>query len=74
MQPFAEEIISSCHNALKSNQLKQGECIRLMYPIGKMLSQMPPDQVLPRSVGYIQGDKIGRIFAYWAIIFFGWSL
>ena len=48
MRPFAEDIIMSCHNALKSNQLKQGECIRLMYPIGKMLSQMPSEQVLPR--------------------------
>ena len=48
MKPYAEEILTSCHNALKSNLLKQSECIRLMYPIGKMLSLMPTEHVLPR--------------------------
>jgi hypothetical protein len=38
----------ACHNALKSGQLKQGECVRLMYPIGKMLSLLPPDTILPK--------------------------
>merc|ERR1712029_634114 len=35
-------------DALKSNKLKPGECVRLMYSIGKMLSLMPQDQILPR--------------------------
>jgi hypothetical protein len=24
------------------------------------------------KVHYLQGDQIGRIFAYWEIVFFGW--
>ena len=48
MKPYSEEIIVACHNALKSGQLKHGECVRLMYPIGKMLSLMPPPTILPK--------------------------
>ena len=48
MKPYSEEIIVACHNALKSGQLKQGECVRLMYPIGKMLSLLPPPTILPK--------------------------
>ena len=43
-----QEIISACDNALKSGKLKHGECVRLMYPMGKMLSLMPPANILPR--------------------------
>lgn len=43
-----QEIIRACHDALKSNQLKHGECVRLMYPLGKMLSLLPPPTILPR--------------------------
>ena len=50
MKPQAEEVIAACQDALKSNKLKPGECVRLMYSIGKMLSLMPQDQILPRSV------------------------
>ena len=45
---FSQEIISACDNALKSGKLKPGECVRLMYPMGKMLSLMPPPNILPR--------------------------
>ena len=38
----------ACDNALKSGQLKHGECVRLMYPMGKMLSLLPPSNILPR--------------------------
>ena len=48
MKPQAEEVIAACQDALKSNKLKPGECVRLMYSIGKMLSLMPQDQILPR--------------------------
>merc|ERR1712241_847544 len=48
MKPYSEEIISACDNALKSGKLKHGECVRLTYPIGKMLSLMPPPNILPR--------------------------
>ena len=48
MKPYSEEIIVACHNALKSGNLKHGECVRLMYPIGKMLSLLPPPTILPK--------------------------
>ena len=48
MKPYSEEIITACHNALKSGNLKHGECVRLMYPIGKMLSLLPPPTILPK--------------------------
>ena len=48
MRPYAQEVINACDAALKSNQLKSGECVRLMYSVGKMLSLMPPDQILPK--------------------------
>ena len=48
MKPYGEEILVACDNALKSGQLKYSECVRLMYPMGKMLSLLPPDSILPR--------------------------
>ena len=48
MKPYSDEIIVACHNALKSGNLKHGECVRLMYPIGKMLSLLPPPTILPK--------------------------
>ena len=48
MKPYAQEVINACDAALKSNQLKSGECVRLMYSVGKMLSLMPPEQILPK--------------------------
>lgn len=47
MQPFAKDILNKCHEALNSNQLKNGESIRLMYPVGKMLSVIPQAEVMP---------------------------
>ena len=48
MKPYAEEVVNACDSALKSNLLKDGECVRLMYSVGKMLSLMPSDQILPK--------------------------
>jgi len=48
MRSQAEEVIAACHEAMTSNKLKPGECVRLMYSIGKMLSLLPPDQILTR--------------------------
>ena len=48
MRPQADEVIAACNDAMRSNRLKPSECVRLMYSIGKMLSLMPPDQVLTR--------------------------
>ena len=33
--------------AVSSNRLKNAECIRLMFPIGKMLSLIQPSQIMP---------------------------
>ena len=47
MKPYAEAVITSIQQSLQADQLNQGECVRLMYPLGKMLSLLPPDQILP---------------------------
>lgn len=46
LKPFAKDILEACHSAMSSNQLKTGELIRLMYPVGKMLATVPRDQVM----------------------------
>ena len=46
LKPFAKDILEACHSALSSNQLKTGELVRLMYPVGKMLATVPRDQVM----------------------------
>ena len=48
MKPYAEQVISSIQQSLASNSLAMGECVRLMYPLGKMLSLMSPHEILPR--------------------------
>ena len=48
MKPYAEAVIASIQQSLQAGQLNQGECVRLMYPLGKMLSLLPPAQILPR--------------------------
>ena len=48
MKPYAEQVISSIQQSLASNSLAMGECVRLMYPLGKMLSLMNPHEILPR--------------------------
>ena len=48
MKPYAEQVISSIQVSLGSGSLNMGECVRLMYPLGKMLSLLPPADILPR--------------------------
>ena len=47
MSPFAQDVLSQCKQALSSNRLKNAECIRLMFPIGKMLSLIQHSQIMP---------------------------
>ena len=47
MGPFAQDVLSQCKQALSSNRLKNAECIRLMFPIGKMLSLIQHSQIMP---------------------------
>ena len=48
MKPYAEQVISSIQSSLASSSLAPGECVRLMYPLGKMLSLLSPHEILPR--------------------------
>lgn len=48
MRPYCEEVINSIQSALASGQLNGGECVRLMFPLGKMVSLLHPHQILPR--------------------------
>ena len=42
------QVISSIQQSLTSNTMAPGECVRLMYPLGKMLSLLSPHEILPR--------------------------
>ena len=48
MKPYAEAVIASIQQCLQADGLAPGECVRLMYPLGKMLSLLPPAAILPR--------------------------
>jgi len=48
MKPYAEQVISSIQQSVSSGSLAMGECVRLMYPLGKMLSLLSPPEILPR--------------------------
>lgn len=49
LKPCANDVISFSVAAVRSQTLKTGECIRLMYPIGKMISvSTPSSQILPQ--------------------------
>jgi hypothetical protein len=41
------------------------------FSIGEKLAQLFGLTVLFKKPAHIQGDQIGRIFAYWAIVYFG---
>ena len=40
-KPYAEAVIASIQQSLQADRLNPGECVRLMYPLGKMLSLLP---------------------------------
>lgn len=48
MQPYAGEVIDAIHQSSLTGCLNTSEIIRLMYPLGKMLSLLPAQQILPR--------------------------
>ena len=48
MKPSAEAVIASIQQSLQANRLNPGECVQLMYPLGKMLSLLPAI-ILPAS-------------------------
>ena len=55
MKPYAEAVIQSIQQSLQTGSLNTGECVRLMYPLGKMLSLLPPPQILPRLEPLLSG-------------------
>ena len=55
MKPYAEAVIQSIQQSLQAGSLNTGECVRLMYPLGKMLSLLPPPQILPRLEPLLSG-------------------
>lgn len=46
LQPFAEMILQAAKEALDSGRLQHNESIRLMYPLGKVLSCLPTAAVV----------------------------
>jgi hypothetical protein len=48
MRPYAGQVIDAIHRSTVSGCLNPGECVRLMYPLGKMLSLLHPPQILPQ--------------------------
>jgi len=48
MRHYADQVIDSIQTALSSQRLGNGECVRLMFPLGKMVSLLPPHQILTR--------------------------
>ena len=49
MKPYAEAVIASIQQSLQADRLNPGECVRLMYPLSKMLSLLPPPPSSPAS-------------------------
>ncbi|XP_017464409.1 PREDICTED: importin-13-like, partial [Rhagoletis zephyria] len=41
MKPYAEPLLNACQSSLASGQMKNSDCVRLMYSIGKLMSLLP---------------------------------
>ncbi|XP_019623580.1 PREDICTED: importin-13-like [Branchiostoma belcheri] len=46
MQPYANDILSACQNALTGNIMKAKDSIRLMHAVGSLLSVLPVQDIL----------------------------
>lgn len=47
MKAYAQPLLKACEQSLLSGCLKHAECVRLMFSIGKLMSMLPEDQILP---------------------------
>ena len=47
MKVYAEPLLQACLQSLINGRLKNSESVRLMFSIGKIMSTLPPDQILP---------------------------
>uniref|UniRef100_W8B5B8 Importin-13 n=1 Tax=Ceratitis capitata TaxID=7213 RepID=W8B5B8_CERCA len=45
MKPFAEPLLKACHDTLTSGQMKNSDCVRLMYSVGKLMSLLPAAKI-----------------------------
>ncbi|XP_069674561.1 importin-13 isoform X2 [Periplaneta americana] len=46
MAPFAHHILQASQEALRGEKLKLGECVRLMYTVGRVLAVLPVDSIM----------------------------
>lgn len=46
MAPFAHHILQASQEALRGGKLKLGECVRLMYTVGRVLAVLPVDSIM----------------------------
>nr|CAD7417287.1 unnamed protein product [Timema poppensis] len=46
MGPFAHHILQASQDALRCNQLKLSECVRLMYTVGRVLAVLPMESIM----------------------------
>lgn len=46
LKPNADLLLESCHKAITSGNVSQGDEIRLMYSIGRLMSLLPSDKIL----------------------------
>ncbi|XP_054092172.1 importin-13 isoform X2 [Zeugodacus cucurbitae] len=54
MKPYAEPLLNACHTSLISGQMKNSDCVRLMYSIGKLMSLLPASNI-PNYLDIIVG-------------------
>ncbi|XP_037947984.1 importin-13 [Teleopsis dalmanni] len=45
MKPFAEALLLACQPSLSRGQMKNTDCVRLMYSIGKLMSLLPAEKI-----------------------------
>ncbi|KAJ9589083.1 hypothetical protein L9F63_017628 [Diploptera punctata] len=46
MAPFAHHILQASQEALRGEKLKLGECVRLMYTVGRVLAVLPVESIM----------------------------
>ncbi|XP_055905627.1 importin-13 [Eupeodes corollae] len=45
MKPYAEPLLNACQACLTNGRLKNSDCVRLMFSIGKLMSLLPADNI-----------------------------
>lgn len=47
MREYTEPLLQACQQSLTGGKLKNSECVRLMFSIGKLMSMLPEEKLLP---------------------------